>query len=361
MKPASLHIAVSGLHRGDNPQPGAGIIRSLRRAFPDCRITGLVYDVMESGIYAEYGPDDVHLIPYPSAGAAAFLPRVDTIRQQSPFELFIPTLDAEIEVYVHFADEFLRRGINVSLPSVETLKRRAKQHLPALAAACRITVPETRVASDVAGATRAAAALGYPLFIKGPYYDARIVHTPAQLAAAAGHLLSEWGGPVILQQGVSGTEFNVLGLGNGRGGLLGHCAIRKTHLSDKGKGLGGITVADPHLSALCARLIRKLKWPGPFEIELIREESTGEFVLIEINPRFPAWVDFPSMIGANFPVALVEILRRGRPLRHVPDCAPGHFYLRHQIEVVGDINRYANLLRDGLLDETVPVPAKTRA
>jgi carbamoyl-phosphate synthase large subunit len=368
MKIASPRIAVSGLHRGENPQPGAGIIRSLRRRFPDAFIVGLSYDVMESGIYAEGGPDEVHLMPYPAAGGAALLDRLDAIRNRTkgtPFDLFIPTLDAEIEVFASLRRELSQRGIGVCLPGVDVLKRRAKQYLPALAAACGVRVPETRLASDVASACAAGIELGYPLVVKGPYYDAKIVHNAAQLSTAAGHLLSEWGHPVILQRLVSGSEFNVLGLGDGAGGWLGHCCIRKTQLSDKGKGLSGITVADARLSNLCARLVCELKWPGPFEIELIREESTGDYVLIEINPRFPAWIDFPSMLGANFPARLIDVLQFDAPPEPVPDCPPGSFYIRHQIEVVGDLNRYAGLLKGepgaltGLLDE--PVSSKIKS
>lgn len=186
MKP--LRIAVSGLHRGENPQPGAGIIRSLRRRFRDTFIVGLSYDVMESGIYAEGGPDKVHLMPYPAAGGAALLDRIDAIRKQTPFDFFIPTLDAEIEVFASLHRELSRRGIGVRLPAVEVLKRRAKQHLPALAALCGAQIPETRLASDVAGACHAGNELGYPLIVKGPYYDAKIVHNAGQLSAAAGHL-----------------------------------------------------------------------------------------------------------------------------------------------------------------------------
>jgi carbamoyl-phosphate synthase large subunit len=358
-------IAVSGLHRGENPQPGAGIIRSLRRRFPDAFVVGLSYDVMESGIYAEDGPDEVHLMPYPAAGGAALLDRIDAIRKRTPFDLFIPTLDAEIEVFASLRRELAQRGIAVCLPSIDVLKRRAKQYLPALAALCGVRVPETCLASDVATACQAGSELGYPLVVKGPYYDAKIVHHAAQLSTAAGHLLSEWGHPVILQRLISGSEFNVLGLGDGDGGWLGHCCIRKTQLSDKGKGLSGITVADARLSSLCARLVRELKWPGPFEIELIREETTGDYVLIEINPRFPAWIDFPSMLGANFAAALIDLLQHGCPPGPVPDCPPGSFYIRHQIEVVGDLNRYAELLKGepnalpSLLDE--PASSKTKS
>ena len=337
-------IAISGLHRGENPQPGAAIVRSLRRRFPDAHIVGLSYDVMESGIYVENGPDEAHLMPYPTAGGAALLDRIDAIRKRTPFDLFIPTLDSEIDVFASLSNELIQRGIRTRLPKPDVLKRRAKQNLPELAEACGVRVPETRLASDVASACQAAGELSYPLVVKGPYYEARVVHNYAQLSAAAGHLLSEWGSPLILQGFVAGSEFNVLGVGDGGGGWFGHCCLRKTQLSDKGKGLSGITVKDERLSNLCADVIRELKWPGPFEIELIREESTGEYVLVEINPRFPAWVDFPSMLGVNFAALLVDIL-----LDHVPEplpsCKAGSFYIRHQVEVVGDINRYAELLK----------------
>jgi len=156
-------------------------------------------------------------------------------------------------------------------------------------------------------------------------------------------LFSDWGAPAILQRCVRGPEFNALGLGDGQGGLVGLCTIRKTIVSDHGKGLGGITVLDRALDEFCERLIRELRWRGPFEIEVMRDEQRDEYVLIEINPRFPAWVDFPSMLGVNFPAALVEMLDgHGRPAP-LPRCAPGHFYLRHQVEVAGHIEQLATL------------------
>jgi carbamoyl-phosphate synthase large subunit len=340
-----ISIAVSGLHRGENPQPGAGIVRSLRRSCPGARIIGLVYDIKESGIYAEDGPDEVQLMSYPGAGAGAYFRRLDSLLEKTRVDFLIPTLDAEIEVLVNWTDELALRGIHVCLPDGATLRRRSKALLPELARTCGITVPKTRIAHDLGAAREAAAELGYPLMIKGAYYEAQRVHSAPQAQFAAARLFSEWGGPVILQRCVSGPEFNILGLGDGNGGVHGHCSIRKTVLSDTGKGLGGIVVRDARLTLLCENLIGELHWPGPFEIELIYDEIAREYVLIEMNPRFPAWVDFPSMLGAHFPAALVDLLG-GVPVRTLPACPPGAFFLRHQIEVVGNIDRYA-----GLLDE----------
>jgi len=338
-----LRIAISGLHRGENPQPGAGIVRSLRRRFPSAFIVGLVYDALESGIYMEDGADAVYLMPYPTSGAEAFFERLDAIREKSPFDFLIPTLDAEIELLVHLGEEFASRDLLVCLPDKATLARRAKNHLPELAQKCHIATPDTKAVYDVPSALAAAAELGYPVMIKGQYYDAKMVASEAALAAAASKLFTEWGAPALVQRCVRGAEFNALGLGDGEGGMGGLCTIRKTIVSNQGKGLGGITVLDPRLDDFCRRLIRELSWRGPFEIEAMLDEQRNEYVLIEINPRFPAWVDFPSMLGVNFPATLVAMMEGVEKPAPLPRCAPGHFYLRHQVEVAGHIEQLAAL------------------
>ena len=338
-----LRIAVSGLHRGENPQPGASIVRSLRRRFPNALIVGLVYDALESGIYMEDGPDAVYTMPYPTSGATAFFQRLDTVLEKTPFDFFIPTLDAEIELLVHLEKELVERGLRTCLPDKETLAQRAKNHLPQLARTCGLFVPETRPVYDVSEALSAASELGYPLMVKGQYYDAKMAANESVLFAAVCKLFSDWGAPAILQRCVRGPEFNALGIGDGEGGMVGLCTIRKTIVSNQGKGLGGITVLDPRLDDFCARLIRTLRWRGPFEIEAMMDEERGEYVLIEINPRFPAWVDFPSMLGVNFPATLVEMIDGASKPAPLPRCAPGHFYVRHQVEVAGHIEQLSAL------------------
>ena len=91
-----LTIAVTGLNGGENPQPGPGIIRSLRRRFSDVTILGLVYDALESGIYAEQCADFVYQLPYPKAGSDALLSRLEYLLSKHPIDLLVPTLDAEI-------------------------------------------------------------------------------------------------------------------------------------------------------------------------------------------------------------------------------------------------------------------------
>jgi len=338
-----MRIAISGLHRGENPQPGAGIVRSLRRRFPDAFIVGLVYDAMESGIYVEGGPDVVYAMPYPTAGADVYLQRLDEILARTPFDFFLPTLDAEIELLAYLESGFASRGLTTCLPEVDSLHRRSKNHLSALAEECDVEVPETEAIYDLSGARRAVGRLGYPCMVKGQYYDARRVVNDIELASAVNKLLGEWGAPAILQRCINGPEFNAMGIGDGEGGIIGLCCIRKTILSDKGKGCGAITIRDEKLERLCQRLISALQWRGPFEIEVMMDEEIGDYSLIEINPRFPAWVDFPSQFGVNFPAALFEMMSGGKTPAALPVCQPGHFYVRHQIEVLGHVDQLAEL------------------
>ena len=343
MNQEPLRIAVSGLHRGDNPQPGASIIRSIRRSYPNAFIVGLVYDALESGIYVEGGPDVVYTMPYPSAGADLYLQRLEEIHALSPFDYFLPTLDAEIELLVYVEDRLTKNGWKTFLPEMESLHRRAKNHLESLVKACELKVPLTEAVYDTATAVQAAREFGYPVMVKGQYYDAKKVFNDHELIAAMNKLLAEWGAPAIIQECISGGEFNAMGIGDGLGGIIGLCCIRKTIISEKGKGSGAITIHDSALQAMCEKLIAALKWRGPFEVEVMLDEADQKYSLIEINPRFPAWVDFPAQFGVNFASALIRIMIDDNISIKLPPCPAGHFYVRHQIEVLGHIHQLAEL------------------
>ncbi|MCP5558310.1 MAG: hypothetical protein H7A55_11205 [Verrucomicrobiaceae bacterium] len=342
-----MRVAITGMSRGENPQPGAGIVAGIRAAYPQAFIVGLSYDALESGIYVTGGPDAVFTMPYPTVGAEAFLRRLDEARAAAPFDLFIPTLDAELDLIVNLQTELHERGIRTCLPSKVAFQRRMKHRLADLADAANIATPKTRAVYSVAEAQSEAAGMSLPLMVKGAYYDAQQVDSIDNLRDTAASLLSQWGAPVLLQEIITGPEFDAMGIGDGEGGITGLCCIRKTIVNKAGKGQGGATINDPALTELCRRLIRELKWKGPFEIEVIKDETTGQHSLIEMNPRFPAWVDFPAQFGTNFAAALVPFAATGTAPPPMPDPEPGWFFLRHQVEVLGRMEQLAALSGSG--------------
>jgi len=356
-------VAVSGLNAGENPQPGPGVIRSLRRRYADITIVGLVYDALESGIYAPDGPNVVYRLPYPSAGSDALLGRLDEILAEQPLDLLIPTLDTELQGLLKLHDELVRRGVRMLLPRQESYKACRKSELPELGRRCGAKTPASFNAADENGLLAAAAKIGFPLMVKGPYYGAQRVYDERTLVQCFAQTIAAWGGPVVAQECIVGGEFNVMAVADGEGEVAGLCALRKTILTDKGKGFGGITVRDERLQATALDLIRGLKWRGPLELEFIQQDSSEEFYLIEINPRFPAWVDFPSAFGHNLPALVVERLINGR-MPKLPEHPAGKFFVRHSIDLLGDIVQLGELSTTGRLSNvvgTLRVPQRPRA
>jgi len=150
---------------------------------------------------------------------------------------------------------------------------------------------------------------------------------------------------VLVQEIIEGNEFNFLAVGDGRGGMLGSCALRKLVVSTLGKGYAGMTIFDAHLREAAEALMDALQWTGPLEFEFIRDRQ-GDFYLIEINPRFPAWADFPSALGSNLAAAALEQLLEW-PLTTVPEVPSGKMFIRHSRDIVCDSADFAQLVGEG--------------
>jgi carbamoyl-phosphate synthase large subunit len=336
-------IAVSGLHRGDNPQPGPAVIRSIRRRHPSARIVGLSYDPLESGLFSrsDDGVDAAFLMPFPDKGPEALLGRLDEICESHPLDMVVPCLDSEIPNYIAVAGDLASRGIASPRLTEKAFVRRDKANLSRLGRTSGVRVPRSVVVHDAAEARGAAEEIGFPVLVKGRQYGAVWATSSVEVASAFHSLAATWGGPVIVQAAVAGKdEYDVVGLGDGRGGLLGFCSIRKIMLTSNGKAFGGIVVSDPDLLRSVERIVAKLKWWGPFELEFVKGSQGHE--LIEMNPRFPAWTDFPSQIGCNLPAMLVDMML-SREVTPAGNCEPGRMFVRHSVDLVGDVSQLAQM------------------
>ena len=343
-------IAVTGLHRGDNPQPGAAVIRSLRRMYPDVRIVGLSYDPLESGLFS-HGLDRVdaaYSVAFPGHGPEALKERLADILATEKIDAIIPCLDSEIENFITLAGFFAERGIKTLLPPRGAIKKRDKAQLAEFCVQNHIHCPKTVSAYDATTLVSAVGGLGgYPVFIKGPLYEGRLINNAADLAHYANQLLQKWGGPVLAQQALVGEEYCVTGVADENSNLLAHCAIRKLLVTSAGKGFAGIVITDPDLNRIAERIIRQLEWTGPFELEFVKPIK-GPHMLIEINPRFPAWIDFPSQIGCNLPGMLLDRLFEVKG-NEPKACPAGRMFIRHSIDLVGDISDIARLVTTGTM------------
>jgi carbamoyl-phosphate synthase large subunit len=343
-------IGVTGVNATDNPAPGVPVARALRHESSFAgTIVGLGYDPLDPGFYADGLFNGGAILPYPSSGLDAFTHSLREAVQAFGLEILIPTLDSELRHVVKLEAELRALGVSTFVPTLEAIDRASKPQLPRLGADCGVAVPESESLVTPEGLPRVLEAFGLPVVVKGLYYGAHVVNNVADATASFQYFASTWGVPVVVQRFVAGDEFNVCALGDGRGNMMGAVAMRKLALTDKGKGWAGVTVANPALLAAAERVVGALAWRGPLELEFVGARESGTFHLIEVNPRFPAWVYLTAAAGQNLPY-VCALAALGLPAPAVlPPYDAGRMFVRISLDQVADMNRFAQLSSTGML------------
>ncbi len=344
----TINIAVSGLNATDNPGPGIAVARAIKEETSlNARIIGLSYDAMEPGIYMRHVIDKTYQIPLPSAGQDALLQRLRFIHDKERIDLIIPNFDAELYGFIKLSESLRSMGIRTFLPDLTQLETVSKHKLPELGEKLKILVPESKPVTSVESASRLINEYGFPLVVKGKFYEAYVAYTAEQIHSYFHKLNAKWGLPVIIQKYIQGKEYNVAALGDGLGGMTGAIPMRKLVLTDKGKGWAGVAIDAPDMIGLAKRIIGSLKWKGGLELEIMKTEH-DELYLLEINPRFPAWIYFSTGAGQNLPAALVH-MSLGHTVKQFTDYHVGKMFVRYSWDHIADISDFEKISTSGEL------------
>jgi carbamoyl-phosphate synthase large subunit len=340
-----ISIAVSGINAVDNPGPGVGVVRSIKEDKDlQVKVSGLAYDAMEPGIYLDWLMDRSFVMPYPSTAGADYLARLLYIKETAGLDVIIPTLDAELPFYIKNERELARHGINTFLPDKEQFDLRSKEHLSEVADKIGLSVPPTEVVTSHSDLTAALDRVGFPAMIKGIFYKAYRVHNHLEAESAFHKIVNEWGYPVLVQKIVQGDEINTIGVGDGAGKSLGNMAIKKLWITDLGKIWTGVTIDNEPINQATELFLKEYAWRGAFEIECIA--AGDKIYLIEINPRFPAWVYFATGAGINLPARLLRAAL-GLPFERDSTYAPGRLYIRYTYDMVTNADTFQKIITRG--------------
>jgi carbamoyl-phosphate synthase large subunit len=346
---ADLTIAVTGLNATDNPGPGVSVLRGLRLA-PEFRgrLVGLAYDTLDPGIYSrELNLEGSYLIPYPSQGSEALLARLLEIHAEVPLDVIIPTLDSELLSMITIEEELRAHGIRMYLPTREQLDLRSKVRLDELGRRAGLDVPKSRTVTDVNALYAIHDEVSYPFLLKGVFYGAEIARSVDEAVHVFHHTVARWGLPVIVQKFHAGQEYDVVAVGDGRGGMVGAVPMKKLYVTDKGKGWAGVAVKDPRLIEMTRRFMATTKWRGPCELEVIRTDG-GSYFLIEVNPRFPAWTFLSAGAGQNLPWAVAQ-LAAGEEFAPFTDFTAGTMFVRIAIDQLARMEDFEAMASGGEL------------
>jgi len=336
----TITIAVTGLNAIDSPGPGVPVIRALRESKEfDVRIIGLSYETLEPGIYMHDLVDKSYQIPFPKSGQEVLFQRLAYIDSVEDIDLIFPNFDAELFNFIKLAPR-LEKELNIKtfLPTVEQFEARHKVNLNEYGKKHGIDVPHSKMIFSTSEIPSIPSEFTYPVVVKGQFYDASIAYNAEQVATYFHKISAKWGLPVIIQQFIYGTEVNLIALGDGKGGTVGMVPMRKTYITDKGKAWAGVALDDDDLLNAGRKLIAATNWRGGLELEYIKS-SDDKYYLLEINPRFPAWVYLAVGCGQNLPEQWVK-LALGEDPTFYDSYSVGKMFIRYSWDMIVDLKEF---------------------
>jgi carbamoyl-phosphate synthase large subunit len=121
--------------------------------------------------------------------------------------------------------------------------------------------------------------------------------------------------------------------------------MRKLYITDKGKAWSGIVIDDPSLLKLTRKFTRDSRWKGGFELEIMRTEKE-ELYIMEINPRFPAWIYTTAAAGQNLPASLVNLVM-GLPVSSFRKYEVGTMFVRYAWDNITHIREFEKISNYG--------------
>ncbi len=341
-------IAVTGLNAIDSPGPGVAVIRAIRDGLNrPVRIIGLAYENLEPGIYMDGICDKTYQISYPAAGPEVLYNAIKYIHDKENIDVIIPNFDAELYNFITIAPRLKALGVHSFLPSFEMFDARDKLNLYAFGQKHSLLVPKDKVIYNSNELAQIGDDFGYPLVVKGKYYDAIVAYTLEQAQKAFYKISAKWGLPIIVQQFIHGTEVNIAALGDGEGNATSIIPMRKMYITDKGKAWAGITLEDDALIELAQKFVVATQWRGGFEIEIMKT-AKDELYIMEINPRFPAWIYLSAGAGQNQPAALVK-MALGEKVPAFTTYDVGKLFIRYSWDLIVDVSKFQQFTAFGNL------------
>jgi carbamoyl-phosphate synthase large subunit len=342
------NIAVTGLNTADDPAPGLAVIRSIRESKEwEGRIIGLSYTALDTGIYNKGLLDEVYLLPNLFDGDGLWQ-RLKEITQKTKIDVLMPLLDLELLSLAAIEPSLGKIGIRLLLPNTSTIKMHYKLNLAGFCQRSNIKYPKQIAITSAAQIKPGIANLGTPVVVKGIVHESHLATSTEEALIYFNRIKTHWGLPVLLQEYIRGEEYNTDCLTDKEGRLIGAVAMRKLAITEKGKGWSGVTVKDERLLNLSKDILEKLGWIGPIELEFVKQRSSGSYYLLEINPRFGAWIYLAANAGQNLPLASIKIAL-GQKVEPLPPYKGGLMFVRQCLDSICPIEYLANLTAKGEL------------
>lgn len=293
-------IFISGLHSSANPLSGVGVARSLKAEMPSCELIGVDYSSLSTGL-AWDGFSQVVVRPAWNE---------DSPHQHSKFVaemlsdggFWLSCLDLEIDLLA-------KNLVNPKILSPGLLSALAITSKPCDKAAGILGLARPRTCTVKCAPQKLfdfLCSTGWQAWLKPSHYGAFPVRSWPEYTSSLQMLRSIWGqAEAFVEEHIPG-KFEYIAFASFDGNYLGGIAMHKGEITSEGKTwTGRIEELSKSTEETISGFCKELEWTGGAELECIRHPD-GLLYLLEVNPRFPAWIYGATISGTNLPARLVK-------------------------------------------------------
>lgn len=305
-------LVISGTHSGPDPSPGLGIARSVKQAHPQLRLIAKDYSLRSSGLH-DLIFDELQVMPAWSEMALdahhAFIAK----QLLEMHALYISGLDAEID----WLSTLRLSPRHVLTPSAMALDQIQKPRISCageLGMKIPEFVPATASQADLHSLARRS---GWRIWIKGKFHEAYPATGHREMMSRLSQMQASWPiEDIFLQRSIQGLERSYT-FAAFEGELLGAAEVEKRSQTSAGKTWAAeVSMPSAEIVERIVAFAKRTAWTGGCEIEFIRDRN-GHDWLIDVNPRFPAYIHGVTICGLNLPGRLIAAATGDLQLEHL--------------------------------------------
>lgn len=288
-------------------------VASLRSLSPQGVHTIVVSEDESVPAFTSQYADETVVVPSPHVDLVAYKDALVSLAMRPDVETIIPIREEDAYVLSRYVDEF-EPHVEVGWSSFESVRvAQDGYRLSEIAEDIGVRVPKTELLTDVTNWDRELIVKPRFGILTHDYVDfldetecggrQEPEYIPRGIEPDVDQLIENMLGHVpIVQECHWGDEYSFRALYDDGEPV-------KTSLRRQLRGktyAGGASVFremahDPEVEEIAESLLTHLDWNGLASVQFIKERETGEFYLLEINPRVWASVNLDIRAGANYP------------------------------------------------------------
>jgi len=276
--------------------------------------------LLEQSFHSKYCKRKI-IYPDPSKNIESFVNFMLKFVEKENFDVLLP-IGVSTTIPISFYKKEFEQHIKVPVADYDILvKAHDKSKMLKIAKKIGIEIPTTYYPQSLEDVKEISKIIEYPCVVKLKRGSAakglKYVNSPDELVKcyqnqpARSDIIFDYSFPMI-QEYIPGEVHDVCVLFNkGKPKAVLTQKRIKMHPASGGGGIFNVTTDEPELKKKAVKLLKRIKWHGPAQVEFKIDSRDGKPKLMEVNSKFWGTLDLSIQAGVDFPYLTCKMAVEG--------------------------------------------------